>query len=117
MSKLLNEIIKERKANAISYEEYLRKIAELAKKVSNPTSDDLPEDIKKSNARRVLYNNLDGNEKLSVVMDETIKYIKKADWRGNEAKEREIKKVLYDLLKDIDKVERLFPIIKQQDEY
>ncbi len=50
-------------------------------------------------------------------MDETIKHVKKADWRGNEAKEREIKKALYDLLKDIDMVEHIFPIIKQQNEY
>ena len=30
MSKLLSEIIKERKANALQYEEYLKKISELA---------------------------------------------------------------------------------------
>ena len=117
MSKLLGEIIKERKANAVSYEEYLKKIAQLANKVSNPANDDLPEDIKKNNARRVLYNNLDHNENLAVVMDDTIRSIRKSDWRGNEAKEREIKKALYDLLKDVDKVEHIFPIIKQQNEY
>ena len=117
MSKLLGEIIKERKANAVSYEEYLKKIAQLANKVSNPASDELPEDIKESNARRVLYNNLDHNEKLAVVMDNTIRSVRKSDWRGNEAKEREIKKALYDLLKDVDKVEAIFPIIKQLKEY
>ena len=117
MSKLLNEIIKERKANAVSYEEYLKKIAALANKVSNPAQEDLPESIKKSNARRALYNNLDGDEELAVIMDEAVKYVKKADWRGNEAKEREIKKALYDILKDKNEVERIFPIIKQQNEY
>ncbi len=117
MSKLLGEIIKERKANAVSYEEYLKKIAQLANKVSNPANDDLPEDIKKSNARRVLYNNLNHNGKLAVVMDDTIRSIRKSDWRGNEAKEREIKKALYDLLKDVDKVEAIFLIIKQLKEY
>ncbi len=35
MSKLLSEIIKERKASAVNYEEYLKKMAELAEKVSN----------------------------------------------------------------------------------
>ena len=48
MSKLLKEIIKERKANAVSYEEYLKKIAALANKVSNPAQEDLPESIKKA---------------------------------------------------------------------
>jgi len=117
MSKLLKEIIKERKANAVSYEEYLKKIAALANKVSNPAQEYLPESIKKSNARRALYNNLDGDEELAVIMDEAVKYVKKADWRGNEAKEREIKKALYDILKDKNEVERIFPIIKQQNEY
>ena len=57
MSKLLSEIIVERKANAVSYEEYLKRIAELAKRVTNLTRDDLPSEIK-TNAQRALYNNL-----------------------------------------------------------
>lgn len=117
MSKLLHEIVKERKANAISYEAYLKKIGELAKKVNNPAKDNLPESIKNSNARRALYNNLNHDEELTVVMDEAVRYVKKADWRGNDAKEREIKKALYDILKDVKEVERIFPIIKEQNEY
>ena len=42
MSKLLSEIVKERKAKAVDYEEYLKKIDDLAKRVSNLTRDDLP---------------------------------------------------------------------------
>ncbi|MCF6155666.1 MAG: HsdR family type I site-specific deoxyribonuclease [Candidatus Brocadia sp.] len=117
MSKLLHEIVKERKTNAINYEAYLKKIAELAKKVNNPARDNLPASIKNSNARRALYNNLNHDEELAVVMDEAVRYVKKADWRGNDAKEREIKKALYDILKDANEVERIFPIIKQQNEY
>ncbi|BBO18764.1 restriction endonuclease subunit R [Candidatus Brocadia pituitae] len=117
MSRLLHEIIKERRTNAISYEAYLQKIAELARKVNNPAKDTLPESIKNSNARRALYNNLNHDEELAVVMDEAVRYVKKADWRGNDAKEREIKKALYDILKDVKEVERIFPVIKQQSEY
>src|SRR3989338_981266 len=47
MSKLLSEIIRERKANAVSYESYLKKIADLAKRVANLTRVDLPTGIKK----------------------------------------------------------------------
>lgn len=117
MSKLLDEIIKARKARAISYEEHLKRIAALAKEVTNPVKDDLPETIRGSDAARVLYNNLGHNEKLAVKVHETVKGVKKADWRGNDAKEKEIKKALYDILQDIDEVERIFPIIKQQKEY
>ena len=60
MSVLLNEIIKERKANAITYEEYLKKIADLAKKVNEGKSDGIP-DALNTPAKRALYNNLSLN--------------------------------------------------------
>ncbi|MBU1781933.1 restriction endonuclease subunit R, partial [bacterium] len=116
MSKLLSEIIKERKANATSYEEYLKRIAELAKRVNNLTRDDLPAHIQ-TPAQRALYNNLGKNEALSLATDEAIKRVKKADWRGNPPKEQEIKAEIYKILKDVNEVERIFPIIKQQNEY
>lgn len=117
MSKLLNEIIKERKESAIGYEEYLKKIADIAMKVSKPGEDDLPESIRKSPARRTLYNNLGKDESLALRLDEVIKRVKKEGWRGNLPKENEIKAELFKILKDINEVERIFPIIKQQNEY
>jgi type I restriction enzyme R subunit len=116
MSKLLDEIIKERKANAISYEEYLRKIADLSKKVTQTSRDDLPGGIQTA-AQRALYNNTGKNEALAIKLDAAVKQIKKADWRGNIAKENEIKHNLNEILKDQVEVERLFAIIKQQSEY
>ncbi|MGO9139719.1 MAG: type I restriction endonuclease subunit R [Syntrophales bacterium] len=117
MSKLLNEIIKERKANAVSYEQYLKKIADIAMKVSNPDREDLPENIRRSPAKRALYNNLGENEELAVKIDEVVRSVKRADWRGNLPKENEIKGGLYKILNDTREVERIFPIIKQQTEY
>ncbi|MCF7635006.1 MAG: restriction endonuclease subunit R [Dehalococcoides mccartyi] len=116
MSKLLDEIIKERKANAISYEEYLRKIADLSKKVTQTTRDDLPAGIQ-TPAQRALYNNTGKNEALAIKLDAAVKKVKKADWRGNTPKENEIKQALNEILKDQAEVERLFAIIKQQGEY
>jgi len=116
MSKLLNEVIKERKAKAINYEEYLKKIAELSKKVSNATRDDLPNEIK-TNAQRALYHNLGNNELLALRIDEVVKKVKKSDWRGKLPKENEIKAEMLQILKEKDEVERLFSIIKQQSEY
>ena len=116
MSKLLAEIIKERKANAVSYEEYLKNIAELAKRVSNTARDDLPARIQ-TPAQRALYSNLGENEALAIAVDEAIKQVKKADWRGNIYKENEIKAEIFRILKDENEVERVFPIIKQQNEY
>jgi type I restriction enzyme R subunit len=50
-------------------------------------------------------------------MDEAIKRVKKADWRDNPYKENEIKGKILEILKDKNEVERIFPIIKQQNEY
>jgi type I restriction enzyme R subunit len=116
MSKLLDEIIKERKANAINYEEYLRKIAALSKKVTQTTRDDLPAEIQTA-AQRALFNNTRKDEVLALKLDSTVKKVKRADWRGNTAKENEIKHALNDILKNQDEVERLFAIIKLQSEY
>jgi type I restriction enzyme R subunit len=113
MSTLLDEIIKERKANAIDYEEYLKKIAELAKRVKEGKSEVTP-DVLKTSAQRALYNNLDKDENLAIDCDKAIRYTKKADWRGNLQKENEIKAALYKVLDDVDEVERIFSIVKQQ---
>jgi type I restriction enzyme R subunit len=58
MSALLDEIISLRKSKTVEYEEYLRSIAELARKVEAGLADDTPEALKRSPALRALYNNL-----------------------------------------------------------
>ncbi|MCX5711733.1 MAG: HsdR family type I site-specific deoxyribonuclease [Candidatus Omnitrophica bacterium] len=116
MSKLLSEIVRERKANAVSYEEYLKKIAELVKRVANITRDDLPIGIK-TNAQRALYHNLGKNEKLAVLVDAAVYSSRYADWRGNIPGEKLIKQAIYEVLEDKAEVERIFQIIKQQNEY
>jgi type I restriction enzyme R subunit len=116
MSILLDALIRERKANAVSYEEYLNKIVELSKKVSQTTRDDLPAEIKTAE-QRALFNNTGKNVSLAVALDEAIKKVKKADWRGNIAKQNEIKAAMYKVLKDTTEVDRLFEIVRQQNGY
>jgi type I restriction enzyme, R subunit len=116
MSKLLDAIIRERKSNAVSYEAYLRKIANLARRVTEGKSDDTPA-VLESPAQRVLYNNLRKNADLAMVCDKKIRYIKKDDWRGNLQKENEIKAALYEVLQDKKEVDRIFAIVKEQREY
>jgi type I restriction enzyme R subunit len=116
MSKLLSEIVRERKANAVSYEEYLQKIAELAKRVMNLTRDDLPTGIQ-THAQRALYNNLGKNETIAMAVDVAVHSSRRADWRGNIPAENLIKQAIYGVLKDKAEVERIFQIIKQQNEY
>jgi type I restriction enzyme R subunit len=116
MSKLLKEIIKQRKDKAIDYAEYLKKIAKLAERLSGTYRVDVPPTIS-TREQMAIYHNFGNNEKTAIEIDAAVKRVKKADWRGNLAKEREIKQALYGILKNTDEVERIFPIIKQQSGY
>jgi type I restriction enzyme R subunit len=131
MSKLLDEIIAERKAKAIEYEEYLKRIAELTKNVAAGHAGDTPELLKRSPALRAIYHNLKRSEAPEDSMvqddpcagsgqqiDETVKQVRPDGWRGIQARENIIKTALLPLLNgDISEVERIFFIIKAQNEY
>lgn len=116
MSKLLDEIIKERKANALGYEDYLKRISDLAKKVMNLNREDMPGGIR-TGAQRALFNNLGKNEPLALAVDAAVKSSRLADWQGDMRRENLIKQAIYAVLNDKDEVERIFQIIKQQNEY
>jgi len=114
MSRLLAEIIADLKAKRLDYEEYLKRIADLAKKVQTGLADDTPERLN-TPGLRALYNNLGQNEALAIQIDETVKRVRPDDWRGNQSRENQIKRALLPLLNN--DVERVFRIIKQQKEY
>ncbi|MBT4922482.1 MAG: HsdR family type I site-specific deoxyribonuclease, partial [Rickettsiales bacterium] len=116
MSMLLDEIIKQRKVGAVKYEEYLLKVAELAKKVTTGQSDSIPSELNTS-AKRALYNNLDKDEDLALKVDAAVLSSRSDDWRGNQARENIIKHAIYQILNDFEKVEDIFSIIKQQRDY
>ena len=135
MSALLDEIIAARKSKAIEYEAYLKRIAELAKKVeagfaeSTPVTLDTP-------GKRALYNNLrsacagqvsespaaynqddDKELQLALEIDQVVRQVRPDGWRGIQSREQVIKAALYGVLKNVDEVERIFLIIKAQSEY
>lgn len=116
MSKLLDEVIKFRKENAKNYEEYLKKIEELARKVKAGADESTPESLK-TPGLKALYANLGKNEEISLKIDSKVKNVRPADWRGNLAKESVIKSALYDILNDENEVEHIFAIIKEHREY
>jgi type I restriction enzyme R subunit len=141
MSKLLAEIIADLKANRLDYEEYLKRIANLAQQVQSGHTDDTPEQLKKSPGLRAIYNNLrmpgvsnyaaaireerpaygsatDTRLSLALAIDEVVKRVRPDDFRGHQARENVIKRALLPLLNnDVQEVERIFVIIKQQSEY
>ena len=117
MSTLLDEIIKQRKAAAIRYREYLQKIIELTKKVRKPETSERYTAKLDTSAKRALYDNLSQDEELALELDKIIKITKKADWRGDLIKEREVKRSIRSILKDNAEVDRIFELVKNQQEY
>lgn len=135
MSALLDEIIRLRREKAIEYEDYLARIADIVKKVSIGKPDDTPAQLKTS-GQLALYNNLkdyvaadvsqepkppygNGTQALEMALelDSTIKARRPDGWRGVVAKEQMVKQAMFEVLKDIKEVNRLFPIVFAQKEY
>ncbi len=141
MSSLLTEILADLKASRISYEDFLKRIADLAKTVHAGTADGTPAALN-TPGKRALYNNLmttrtpPGDEeaqespgmygseaaaralKLALQIDETVLRVRHNAFRGNQAKENIIKQALLPLLDNNPaEMERIFLIIKAQSEY
>jgi type I restriction enzyme R subunit len=117
MSKLLDEIIRQRKDETLAYQEYLKKITSLADSVSNPSkTSDYPASLV-SSAKRALYDNLDKNEILALAIDNVIHSKKLDGWRDGGIKEKKLRIAVNELIKDDEKTAELMKIIKAQSEY
>lgn len=141
MSALLDEIIAARKAQAIEYEEYLKRTAALARNVGAGHAEDTPEQLRNSPGLRAIYNNLtesgarpggagsavdgplphgvsgDPTLDLALNIDATVKRVRPDGWRGVQTREQVIKAALFYILQDEAEVERIFLIIRAQSEY
>lgn len=134
MSALLEEIIRFRKERADEYEEYLRRIADLVRKVEAGQAEDTPGALD-TPGKRALYNNLlarsaaekaqdpyrgksaDPALDLALRIDGAVRSVAPDGWRGVQPREQTIKAALYDILQDVNEVERVFLIVKAQREY
>ena len=118
MSELLAALIQARKKEAIDYKAYLAKVVELAKGVSSPETQSSYPGAINSGARRALYDNLGQSEELAVRVDTAIRDVKKADWRGNQFKEREVRNAIKSELDDDEGlIDTIFEIVKNQRDY
>lgn len=116
MSALLNEIIADLRAQRINYQEFLKRVAELAKKLVAGQEQDTPEQIG-TRGLRALYSNLGQDKELAIRIDEAVKKVRPADWRSTQAKRLVVKQALWNILQNVDEVERIFRIIERHEEY
>ncbi len=134
-------MIAERKQQALDYKAYLARLVALTKQVSDPAvQGTYPLAI--SNAPlRALFDNLHdvsdlesrlvglgavaevrvgstAAERAALALDKAIREVKKADWRGNRFKEREVRSAVQSVLgEDAELVDTVFEIVKNQRAY
>lgn len=138
MSELLDALIAERKRQALDYKAYLTRLVDLTKQAGNPASQAAYPLAVSTAPLRALYDNLqdvtdlavrlggvaevhDGAtpaERAAIALDKAIRAVKKADWRGNRFKEREVRNAVQSVLGDEALlVDRIFEIVRNQRAY
>jgi type I restriction enzyme R subunit len=98
MSSLLDALIAKRKEDAISYQEYLQEVVELAKQAKNPSSTKSYPSTMNTGARQNLYDNLDKNAGLALAVDNAVLASRQDDWRNNAFKVRKVRLALKEVL-------------------
>ena len=96
LSEMLKKIIMKRKVEAMSYEEYLRQVVELAEAILHPEeSGSYPDEIKGSAAKRALYDYFEENVELAIDVDDAIRVSLQPDWKRNFQKQQRIRLAIY----------------------
>ncbi|MEP0451790.1 MAG: type I restriction endonuclease subunit R, partial [Roseibium sp.] len=116
MSELLTDLVRKRREEAIEYAEYLERIAALVRDAKAGHGGDYPCSIK-TVGQKALFDNLDGNETLTLEVDQAVRDTAPFGWRGNKMRERKVRRCLEHVLDDPDAVEGIYEVLKNQSEY
>lgn len=130
LSEMLKKIIMQRKIEAMSYEEYLRHVVELAEAILHPeTSGIYPYEVKDSAARRALYDFFEQNVGITIDVDTAIRTAIRPGWKSSDssanAKKQNIKLAIYNKLllhsysedRAVEETNNIFDIAQRQEEY
>jgi type I restriction enzyme R subunit len=138
MSELLDALIQARKQQATDYKTYLARIVELARQAQKPETQTLYPASIVTPALRALYDNLkeytaavlgeqpegyagvvpeDATAALVLQVDEAVRRVKKANWRGNRLKEKEVFIAIRQALNDEAAARAIFELVKNQRDY
>lgn len=126
MSEMLEDIIARRKIEAMSYEEYLRQVVEMAQAILHPEDDSsYPDEIKDSAAKRAIYDYLEYDLILAIDVDHAIRVSIRPQWHDHYPKQQAIRLSIYRKLiaamhektKAEKETEDLYEIARRQTEY
>ena len=136
MSVLLDELIGERKRQALDYKTYLEKIVELARNARDPDQGQYPRTIN-SPALQAIFDLLQDHSGLEAFLStrqiaepgaavaettalqvhDAIRNAKMADFRGHAMKEKKIRNAIGKILPDDELADQILEIVKAQREY
>ena len=111
MSELLDALIKQRRAEAISYEEYLLKIVELTRKAKNPAVGGAYPPALNTPARKALYDNLGRNEAFALQVDAAVRAFRQDDWRNNIFKVKKLRGAVWTAFEMFKKETGSYPLL------
>lgn len=118
MSELLEAVIEQRREDALSYEAYLKEVKKLAQELTAPGGTTTYPDSIDTRGKQSLYDNLDQNEELVTRIDEAIRHTKKADWKHNRFKRKDVVDAVRDELGVYGvKLDEVIELIENQPEY
>jgi type I restriction enzyme, R subunit len=141
MSKLLDDLVNQSRADAAAYEAFLRKAESLVKRLAAKQPDEgVPAALHGKREATVIYNNLprilaagralagrvaegspeygDGRVRLALEIDRVMREQAPASWKGDQAREAQVLNALFPLLnRDREATLALFDLIKNQPGY
>jgi type I restriction enzyme, R subunit len=133
MSKLLDDLIQQSRADTAAYEEFLKKAEELVVRLGRKSpSGDVPAVLHGKPEAIVLFNNLaslpatsfqcppgeDGRAKLALEIDQAMRERAPAGWKGDDIREKQVLNALYPIMAlDRMATQAIFEIIKNQPGY
>jgi type I restriction enzyme R subunit len=128
MSKLLDDLIQQNRADTAAYEQFLRSAEDLVKRIyANQPADGVPPELQGKREATVIYNNLPSivpnlaeadRAKLALAVDQAMHTSAPAGWKGDQAREAQVLNALFPLLnRDRDATKALFELVKNQPGY
>ena len=127
MSKLLEDLIRQRKQGAMDYRAYLSEIEGLSTQVREPNTHTDYSDTINTGALRALFDNLgdapaNRREDIALALNDAILNARRDDWRGNRFKEIEVHNAIVRVISedfgdDTIDIDTIFELVKNQNEY
>jgi len=132
MSKLLDDLVKQSRADAAAYEAFLKKAEELVKHMAQKNTGGHPAGLNGYPGAIVLFNNLasipattfqcpadeKGKAKLALELDLAMREKAPAGWKGDDTREKQVLNALFPIMsRDRQATQAIFEIIKNQPSY